>query len=228
MVVCYDPPSRQQLAALAAVGEVVLIVAPGDEAYIARIAPTRRPIQSNAPAASAANRDAVLRRQIGSVVDEGASAAGLYALAPLFEQHDPQLVAAALFTLWQRADAVRPAPTAVAGIGDRVHAGTIAPAGGRDAAGSSSGPPAVVKLWIGAGKNDDATVADFVAVLVREVGVERGRIGRIELRDTFALVEVPAADAESIALRLSGITIRKRKLTARVDGGRGSPPKRRP
>jgi len=85
----------------------------------------------------------------------------------------------------------------------------------------------VAKLWIGAGKKDDATVADFVAVLVREVGLERSKIGRIELRDTFALVEVPAAEAEAIALRLGGITIRKRKLTARVDGGRGAPPKRR-
>ena len=95
-------------------------------------------------------------------------------------------------------------------------------------------------MWIGAGKRDEATVADFVAVLVREVGVERSRIGRIELRDTFALVEVPAEEAEAIALRLGGITIRKRKLTARVDRGRdagdrgtrpparGRPPRERP
>jgi ATP-dependent RNA helicase DeaD len=79
----------------------------------------------------------------------------------------------------------------------------------------------VAKLWIGAGKKDDATVGDFVAVLIKEAGMERARIGRIELRDTFALVEVPAEDAEGIAQRLVGMTIRKRKLSARVDRGKG-------
>jgi ATP-dependent RNA helicase DeaD len=87
-----------------------------------------------------------------------------------------------------------------------------------------SGPNAdTAKLWIGAGKKDEATVGDFVAVLIKEAGMDRSRIGRIELRDTFALVEVPAEDAEGIAQRLVGLTIRKRKLSARVDRGRGGP-----
>ena len=64
-------------------------------------------------------------------------------------------------------------------------------------------------------------MGDFVAVLIKEAGMERARIGRIELRDTFALVEVPAEDAEGIAQRLVGLTIRKRKLSARVDRGKG-------
>jgi ATP-dependent RNA helicase DeaD len=76
-------------------------------------------------------------------------------------------------------------------------------------------------LWIGAGKRDEATVGDFVAVLVKEAGMDRSQIGRIELRDTFALVEVPADQAEEIAQRLAGVTIRKRRLMAKVDRGRG-------
>jgi ATP-dependent RNA helicase DeaD len=216
-IICYDPPSPQQLATLGAVGEVVLLVAPGNEGYTARIAPSRRPMTQAAPAAAAMRRDDTLRAEIGRAIAGADEGAGLYVLAPLFEAHDPQLVAAALFALWRGAS--RPAAGVPAGAEapPRVHAGTIAPA--REAA--PSGPGAVAKIWIGAGKKDDATVADFVAVLVREVGVERSRIGRIELRDTFALVEVPAADAEAIVARLSGITIRKRKLTARVDQGRG-------
>jgi hypothetical protein len=121
------------------------------------------------------------------------------------------VVAAALFGLWQSRTAAAPT-TAV------LRTAVLEPT--TPVMASSPASAAVAKIWIGAGKKDDATVADFVAVLVREVGVERSRIGRIELRDTFALVEVPAADAEAIVLRLSGITIRKRKLTARVDQGR--------
>jgi ATP-dependent RNA helicase DeaD len=211
-IVCYDPPSPQQLAELSAVGEVVLLVPPGSEEYVARMAPSRRPMLVTSAANEAVERDAALRHVIRNAIEGGDHAAALYALAPLFEESDPQTIAAALFGLWR----TRPAAPASAS---------------RVAQPAASGGPAssaVAKIWIGAGKKDEATVADFVAVLVREVGVERSQIGRIELRDTFALVEVPAADAEAIVQRLSGITIRRRKLTARVDQGRGGgkPPER--
>ena len=223
-VVCYDPPSAAQLAQLSAVGEVVLLVPPACEPYAARIAPTRRPMQLNAPATATMTRDAALRQEIGQTIAQQDSAAALYALAPMFEAHDPQVVAAALFALWQGRSA-SPSLTRPAVSPSRALAPDHAPGGERNGLAASpvkaGGSPAMGKIWIGAGKQDDATVADFVAVLVREVGVERSHIGRIELRDTFALVEVPAADAEAIALRLSGITIRRRKLTARVDQGRG-------
>jgi ATP-dependent RNA helicase DeaD len=58
-----------------------------------------------------------------------------------------------------------------------------------------------------------------VAALVKEVGVERTRIGKIEVRESFSLVEVPAAEAGPIAERLSGVTIRRRRATARLDRG---------
>ena len=205
--VCYDLPSPAQLAQLSAVGEVILLIPPGAETYVSRTAPTRRPIQLGSKGAAVAERDAVLRGRIATAIEGGDHSAAFYALAPLFEDHDPQTVAAALFGLWQ----ARPAATVA------IPAAAAAPVA------APASHPTMAKVWIGAGKKDDATVADFVAVLVREVGIDRSRIGRIELRDTFALVEVPAVDADAIVQRLSGITIRKRKLTARVDQGRGAP-----
>jgi ATP-dependent RNA helicase DeaD len=41
----------------------------------------------------------------------------------------------------------------------------------------------------------------------------------VELRDAFSLVEVPAQDAERVASALNGTTIRRRRVTARVDRG---------
>jgi len=188
---------------LTGAGDVILLVPPGTERHVARIAPGSTPLQLVSPATAAAEHDAGLRAQIAAVIAKGDDAAALYALGPLFEQCDAQRVAAALFGLWRGTLSVPDAP-----------------------APSRLAPPAadtggIAKIWIGAGKKDDATVGDFVAVLIKEAGMERAKIGRIELRDTFALVEVPAADAEGIVQRLTGMTIRKRKLSARVDRGRG-------
>ncbi len=227
-VICYDLPAPHQLAMLSGIGEVTLLVPPGTEDYVTRLAPTRRPLNLRSAAQAVVDRDAALRFRISDTITQGNTAAALYALAPLFEQFDAQLVASAILDLWRAQAAGDPT--------GRTSGAAVAPGGqsGPQSAARGAEPrlqprtiAPVAKLWIGAGKKDDATVADFVAVLVREVGLERSKIGRIELRDTFALVEVPAAEADAIATRLGGITIRKRKLTARVDGGRGAP-KRRP
>jgi ATP-dependent RNA helicase DeaD len=216
-VICYDPPSSRQLAELSAMGEVVLLVPPGTEAYVRSLAPRRRPMQLDSPAAVALDRDAGLRQQVAAALEHGDQTAALYALAPLFEQLDPQLVAAAVLGLWRAAASGAGSSTPAASGSARL----VAPSAAMDAPPSVSASTGVAKLWIGAGKKDDATVGDFVAVLIKEAGMERARIGRIELRDTFALVEVPADDAEGIAQRLVGLTIRKRKLSARVDRGKG-------
>ena len=75
--------------------------------------------------------------------------------------------------------------------------------------------PAVAKIYVGIGKRDGATVNDLVAVLTKEVRVDRGKIGRVELRDGYALIEIPAQDAERVASALNGTTIRRRRVTAR-------------
>ena len=62
---------------------------------------------------------------------------------------------------------------------------------------------------------------DIVAALTREAGVEAASIGRIEIREMFSLVEVPAAEAEEIAQKIAGRTIRRRTVNARVDRGGG-------
>jgi DbpA-like RNA binding protein len=41
----------------------------------------------------------------------------------------------------------------------------------------------------------------------------------VEVRDAFCLVELPAQDAEQVASALNGTTIRRRRVTARVDRG---------
>jgi ATP-dependent RNA helicase DeaD len=80
---------------------------------------------------------------------------------------------------------------------------------------------AAAQVWVGIGKRDGVTPNDLVAVLTREAGVPRAGIGRIELRESFALIQVvPPAEPEAVAAALAGKTIKKRRLAARVDRGR--------
>jgi ATP-dependent RNA helicase DeaD len=76
---------------------------------------------------------------------------------------------------------------------------------------------------VGVGKKDGANPNELVAVLTKELGVDRGKIGRIELRDAYSLIELPAEEAEQIASALNGRTIRRRRVSARVDRGPSRP-----
>ena len=78
---------------------------------------------------------------------------------------------------------------------------------------------ATARVWVGVGKKDGATPNDFVGVLTKELRYERSKIGKIEVRELYSLVEVPAGEAESLANRLTGVTIRRRRVTARIDKG---------
>jgi ATP-dependent RNA helicase DeaD len=198
IIVAFDLPSGERLQQLTTAGEVVLLVPPGTESYVARIASPRRPLQLPGALDGAATRAASQRAAIVRTLETGNQDRALLTLAPLFERHDAAAVAAALFDLWSSSTPVE-SPARVPDI------------------------PATAKIYVGVGKKDGATANDLVAVLTKELRVERGKIGRIELRDAYSLVEIPAQDAEKVAQALNGVTIRRRRVTARVDRGPSRP-----
>ena len=206
IVVAFDLPTPERLRQLLGAGEVVLLVPPGTESYVERIATPRRPLQLPGAADAVASEAAARRGMVARVLEERRTDAAMLTLAPLFERYDPAAVAAALFELWTGASA---APGAV---------GAAPPA-----AAAPAEVPATARIYVGVGKKDGATVNDLVAVLTKEVRVERGKIGRVELRDAYALVELPAQEAEAIARGLTGTTIRRKRVTARVDRGPAKP-----
>jgi ATP-dependent RNA helicase DeaD len=200
VVIAFDLPSAERLGQLVSAGEVVLLVPPGTERYVERLATPRRPLRLPGALDAATTAAAAQRAAIVRALETGAPDRALLTLAPLFERHDPAAVAAALYQLWTSA------------------AGAAVPAALPDI-------PATARVYVGIGKKDGATANDLVAVLTKEVRVERGKIGRVELRDAYSLIELPAQDAERVAGALNGVTIRRRRVTARVDrGGPSRPP----
>jgi hypothetical protein len=197
IIVAFDPPTPPRLQQLATAGEVVALVPPSTEAYFRRIAAPRQPLRLTGALDAAASAAEVRRGAIVRVLEERPLDRALLTLAPLIERYDAALVAAALFELWVAA----PAPP------------TEAPA---------PAAPATAKVFVGIGKKDGATVNDLVAVLTKEIRVNRTEIGRVEMRDAFMLVEVPGNKAEQIAAALNGTTIRRKRVVAKVDAGRGA------
>ena len=198
-VIAFDLPTGERLQQLLGAGEVVMLVPPGTESYAARIAEPRRPLQLPGVADVVTGAAAGRRATIVKAMEEGKLDRALLTLAPLFERHDPAAVAAALYELWSGSGTM-PAP--VLDI------------------------PATAKIYVGVGKKDGATANDLVAVLTKELRVERGKIGRIELRDAYSLIEIPAQDAEKVAVALNGTTVRRKRVTARVDRGPTRPLRR--
>lgn len=213
LVLCFDQPTAGELAELGAGRDVVVLVPPGTERYAARLAPGARPLGRGGLVDRLRDRDAVLREAVTHAVEHRDLRGAAYVLAPLFERLDPQAVAAACFALWR-------GETPASGTG------SAPPPPPPEERRTPVGGVATARVWVGVGRRDEATTGDLVAVLIKEVGLAREAIGRIDLRETFALVEVPAGDADRVAQGLTGVTVRRRKLSARVDRGAPARPDR--
>ena len=99
-----------------------------------------------------------------------------------------------------------------------------APAGrpaAETAAPAPPGVPSFAKVWVGVGRKDNVKPGDLVGAIVNEARVPAESLGKIEVRDLFCLVEVRAEAAEKVASGLTGVNLRGRRLTARVDRGPG-------
>ena len=194
LVIAYDLPTPERLHQLTSVGPVVLLVPPHTMPYLEFIAAERRPLLLPGVLERVNDEHATRRQVIGKLLEGQPQEAALLALAPLFERHEPALVAAALYALWT----------------ERVP--TATPSGTPDV-------PATSRLWVSIGKKDGATPHDLVAVLTKEVRVGRSSIGKVDVRELYTLVELPVQEVERAAAAMNGLTIRKRRVSAKVDQG---------
>jgi ATP-dependent RNA helicase DeaD len=194
VAIATDLVSREVLAALAAVADdVVVLVRAGQMSYLRRLVRTLRAAPTVGEPDRARDRAAHARRRIRDRLDQGGLDAELMTLAPLFDEHDPAVVAAAALAL------LRP---------------TMAPT---DEAVETALTAAWVRVFVTAGRKDQMRPADLVGALVNAVGLAKDHVGKIEIRDAFSLVEVRADDADRAVRGLTGATIRGKRIAARLD-----------
>ena len=75
--------------------------------------------------------------------------------------------------------------------------------------------PAFVKLFISIGQRDGIQTRELVGAITGESGVSGDQLGRVDVRDTFSIVEISAQGAEKVIKALNGTSLRGRSL--RVD-----------
>ncbi|HEX4575094.1 MAG TPA: DbpA RNA binding domain-containing protein, partial [Gemmatimonadales bacterium] len=192
-VLCTRLPTRDDLAALARLGVPVVFLAASQLPYLRSIA-ALTPLPLPSAADRGRDRAAALRDRVARRLDAGGVDAELALLEPLFERFDAAEIAAALLAL----------------LGDE----GASPGPGTTPEAASG---ATVKVFVNVGKKDRAAAKDLVGALIREAGVSKGDLGRIDVRDTFSLVEVAVGAAEQAVRRLTGVTIRGRRVLARLD-----------
>jgi len=185
-------PTRNELRQLAAIGQPTVLALTPQLPYFRSIA-TLTPLPLPSPADRAQDRNAQLRAQIAARLRQGDVDAELAVLAPLFEEHAPAMVAGALLAISRLPAAVSEQPV--------------------------EAQPTWARVFVTVGTKDRASAKDLVGALIKEAGLQKGQIGRIDVRETFSLVDVATAVMNQAVQRLSGVSIRGRRVTARPDRG---------
>ncbi len=150
-----------------------------------------------------------LRSLVDRAIREEEIAPFYLALEPLFQTHSPAEVAAAAMALLNRSQGSGKTPA-------------TGPERGATEESSSGPPPKTwVRLFMAVGEKDGVGPGDLLGAIAGEAGVEGSQVGKIEIRETFSLVEVNPAQADKIIRSLNGTSIRGRAV--RVDHDRGGP-----
>ena len=219
VVVLFDiPASREELRE--AIGtqprRVVALVQP-------RLLASLRVLAAGAPVAPftlseaglrARSREEILRGELHEVLSSGAFARELLALEPLLESYDGIEIAAATLRLLEQARFERDAARAKATEGRASHAGVGGP------------PPSapMTRIFINVGAMDNARPGDLVGAITNEANITSAQIGKIDIRENHTLVEIASDVADGVISKLTGSTIRGRRVVARVDQERSGRP----
>jgi ATP-dependent RNA helicase DeaD len=212
LVVLYDiPASREELRE--AVGpqprRIVALAQP-------RLLTSLRVLAGGAPVTPftlsdaglrARSREEVVRAEIRDTLAAGAFARELLTLEPLLESYDGIEIAAATLRLLEQARFER----------DAARARTLE---GRPSAGGTGGAAAgspMTRIFINVGAMDNARPGDLVGAITNEAHITSAQVGKIDIRENHSLVEIATDVADGVVSKLTGSTIRGRRVIARID-----------
>lgn len=143
------------------------------------------------------------RAMVETAVEQEDLSAQLLVLDPLFDTHSTAAVAAALSALLRRRTpaAAAPSPSVATAATGSVPKEAVT--------------GAFTRLFISIGTRDNIRPGDLVGAITGEAGIKGEQVGRVDIRDSFSVVEVVGTVAEKVIRALNGTTMRGRSL--RVD-----------
>ena len=199
LLVLYDfPASGDQLRAVATggFGRIVALVAPRQLATLRRWAGgSVAPLTLPDAAVRARSREDRIRDEIRETLDAGGFSRELLALEPLLAEHDGIEVAAALLRLLEL-ERTRPRTAAAAAT------------------------PEMTRVFLSIGEMDGVRPGDLVGAITNEAGISKAELGRVEIRERHSTVEVATAVANTVVSKITGVTVRGRRVMAKIDEGR--------
>lgn len=231
LVVLYDLPfSAQELARVEATApaQVVALVTPRQVPALRRLTTgTVEPLDISRAAMKARARDEHVRSTIRTELQTGFPSREVMALEPLLSEFDGLEIAAAALRILERnrneetarrVDSERPLQRSAERPADRAadkkdERREAAP--GRAASGRGSGE--FTRVFLSVGDRDGVRPGDLVGAITGESGITSDRIGRLDIRDGHSVAEIASADADTVIEKLNGITLKGRRVTARVD-----------
>ncbi len=149
---------------------------------------------------------AELRQRLVDVAKREDLAPHFLILEPLLERFSAQELAAAALALLSR-----PAPAV----------GASSPAA-KARAEKATGTDGWTRLFVSIGGMEGVNPGSLLGTLAGESGVDGSHFGKIEIRDTFSLVEVRPSEAETVIKAVNGLSIRGRSTRVDYDRGAGS------
>lgn len=228
LAVLYDvPATRQEL--LAALGgtpsapQIVALAQPRQMELVRALSNGGRvgPLTLGGPASAARRREEGVRAELRVVLEQGLAVRELLTLEPLLESYDGIEIAAAALRLLEE----HRAGTAAA-RSESPRVGVAPSRGDSDAGASRDARPSGgegVRIFLTVGDRDGVRAGDLVGAIAGTAGIPGAAVGRVEIRDTHSLVEIVGADAEAVAAKMTGISIKGRRVVARLE--RERPPR---
>jgi ATP-dependent RNA helicase DeaD len=219
--VSYDVPQDAHTLRSRHVGDpdAVVLLEPRELAHLREIArqanlsTTAAPMPGDQAAAKGELRE--FRDSLRRAVTEEDLTAQMLVLEPLLDEFSAVELAAAATALLR---GKRPTGAPTGPKQPKPSRETSAPAG--------PAPVTWARLYVSIGSREEVRPADLVGALAGEADIPGSKIGKIEIRDSFSIVEIQADVADKVIRAVNGTTMKGRSL--RVDYDRGGPARRPP
>jgi ATP-dependent RNA helicase DeaD len=213
-VIFYQPPvTPAELGRIAQAKpvQVVVVAAPGEVPWLRELTAGRlAPLNLHGPERRAQDREEAVRLELRAVLTRGVPTREIIALEPLLQEFDGTELAAAGLYLLERERAQRRQADA-----NQATAAKPRPAADGPRAGGGAGTDGMTRLFMTIGTRDGVKVGDLMGMIAGEGGIPGDHVGKIDLRESHALVEVAEADAAGVIARVNGAMVKGRRVVVR-------------